>query len=154
MDFPSSLQFKSKIRRVTVCPIENPFNQKLLQNVFWQLRLEGTIKLDTDMNPSSITDHNFAYFENSLDFFKNLTETILVLIFWVSQSSLAASIYFEPWGGKFIKKTSFRTSWRFRANFDEFLSLLVSELLRKLNTSYLKKKREKMDRKIKVSLII
>ena len=107
MDFPSSLQFKSKIRRVTVCPIENPFNQKLLQNVFWQLRLEGTIKLDTDMNPSSITDHNFAYFENSLDFFQNLTETILVLIFWVSQSSLAASIYFEPWGGKFIKKNIF-----------------------------------------------
>ena len=104
MDFPSSLQFKSKIRRVTVCPIENPFNQKLLQNVFWQLRLEGTIKLYTDMNPSSITDHNFAYFENSLDFFKNLTETILVLILWVSKSSLAASVYFEPWGGKFIKK--------------------------------------------------
>ena len=72
MDFPSSLQFKSKIRRVTVCPIENPFNRKLLQNVFWQLRLEGTIKLDTDMNPSSM--NNFAYFENSLDFFQNLIE--------------------------------------------------------------------------------
>ena len=77
--YSSSLKFEGWLS----VRLKNPFNRKLLQNVFWQLRLEGTIKLDTDTNPSSM--NNFAYFENSLDFFQNLIEKNLVLIFWVSQ---------------------------------------------------------------------
>ena len=77
--YSSSLKFEGWLS----VRLKNPFNRKLLQNGFWQLRLEGTIKLDTDTNPSSM--NNFAYFENSLDFFQNLIEKNLVLIFWVSQ---------------------------------------------------------------------
>ena len=109
--------------------------------------------MDTDINPTLKNLTNFAYFEIFRFFSKSNRHKIILVLFLNSQSSLAVSklnLSHEVGTSKFYHLPG--PLGGLGPILTRFLSLLVSELLRKLNTY--QKKRLMVRQISKFSLII